>query len=87
VGTSDVDGSYSGAVELSNKLADSKQVEQCAAKNVYRYALGREEQGADACKLDALYASMEKSGGDVRELLVAVATSYEFIHRAPVSVE
>jgi hypothetical protein len=84
---SDVGGTYDGAVELSTKLASSQQVEQCAVKNWFRFAMARKEQSNDSCKLDALYAALDKGGGDVRELLVAIATSFEFTHRPAISVQ
>lgn len=87
MGTSDANGPYDGAVELSQKLADSRQVEQCAVKNWFRYAMAREEASNDSCKIDALYTALDQSGGDVRELLVALATSFEFTHRPAVSVQ
>ena len=75
------DGPYNGAVELSQKLAQSEQVERCAVTNMYRYAMAREEQSNDSCKIDTLTASMKASGGDIRELIVSIATSTEFTHR------
>jgi hypothetical protein len=84
IGT-DVDGPYSGAIELSQRLADSRQVEDCAAKNWYRYAFARSEDSVDACMLDYLYRSMDESAGDVRELLVRLVASYPFTHRAAIT--
>jgi hypothetical protein len=84
VGT-DVDGPYAGALELSQRLADSHQVEDCAAKNWYRYAFARSEDMADTCMLESVYQAMGDSGGDVRELLVRVASSYPFTHRPAIT--
>jgi hypothetical protein len=81
----DVDGPYSGAIELSQRLADSRQVEDCAARNWYRYAFARSEDSADACMLESVYQAMDDSGGDVRELLVRLSTSYPFTHRAAIT--
>jgi hypothetical protein len=81
VSTGNMDGPYRGAVELSQKLAESTQLERCAVTNWVRFALGREEQPDDSCKIDGLATAMQASGGDVRELLVAIATSHEFMHR------
>jgi hypothetical protein len=77
----DVDGAFNGGIELSRKLADSKQVQYCAVRNWYRYAYGRNEATEDWCKLDALYDGLQSKGGDIRELLVQLVTSYEFMHR------
>jgi hypothetical protein len=80
------DGPYNGGVELSKKLGDSDQVERCAVTNMYRYAMAREEKSNDSCKLDALNATMKASGGDIRELIVSIATSREFTHRKVASL-
>jgi hypothetical protein len=84
VGT-DVDGPYTGAVELSAKLALSEQVQNCAAKNWYRYAFARTDDATDACMLQSVYEAMERSGGDMRALLIDIATSYPFTHRAAIT--
>jgi hypothetical protein len=63
---------FSGGVALSAQLADSRQVEACAARQVYRFALGQEEQLVDHCTLEA---TMARAGGSVRELMIAVAKS------------
>jgi hypothetical protein len=77
VGT-DVDGTYNGAVELSQRLADSEAVRDCAARNWLRYTVGRRTDGADACLLERAQTSLADSGGDVRELLIAIVTSPDF---------
>jgi hypothetical protein len=82
----DVDGDYEGAVALSAKLAASKQARYCAVRNWYRYAFGRNERNQDWCKLDALYATLEQQGGDLRRMLVELTASYEFMHRPASSV-
>jgi hypothetical protein len=81
VSTINSDGPYDGAVELSQKLASSEQVERCAVTNMYRYAMARDTKQNDSCKLDALTTAMKRSGGDIRELIVSIATSHEFTHR------
>jgi uncharacterized protein DUF1592/uncharacterized protein DUF1588/uncharacterized protein DUF1595/uncharacterized protein DUF1585/uncharacterized protein DUF1587 len=82
---SDVDGPFTGGVELSKKLAGSKTVAACATTNWYSYAVGRDLGTADACRLAKLNLSLSDAGGDVRELLVAIVTSPEFIYRDPVT--
>ena len=82
---SDVDGPFTGGVELSKKLAGSKTVAACATTTWYAYALGRDLGTADACRLAKLNLSLSDAHGDVRELLVAIVTSPEFIYRDPVT--
>src|SRR6187455_3176545 len=71
-GTSDADGPFQGARELAQRLAGSRDVRDCAATQWYRFASGRLEGAGDACSLRALRAAFEATGGDVRELLVAL---------------
>jgi hypothetical protein len=80
----DVDGPFTGGVELSKKLAASKTVAACATSNWYAYAVGRDLGTADSCRVAKLGLSLADAGGDIRELLVAIVTSPEFIYRAPV---
>ena len=82
VGT-DVDGPFDGAIELSQKLAQSQQVSDCAAANWVRYALGRRAVDEDACLLERARASLVDSRGDVRELLIAIVTSPDFARGVP----
>ncbi len=77
VGT-DVDGPFDGALELSERLADSAQARGCVVAQVYRYALGRGATVDDACELGALMAEFEDVRGDMRALLRAVVASDAF---------
>ena len=81
----DVDGPYVGAIELSEALAESRTVEDCATRQWMRYALGRSIESEDACFLDRMQDTFAESGGDVRELLVAIVTSPEFRNRPVVT--
>ncbi len=83
-GTFDADGArweIDDAVDLSAQLAQSPEVEACVTGHWYAYAAGRAGAVEDQCRVAAAYEAFEASGGDVRELLVAFATSPEFIHR------
>jgi hypothetical protein len=80
----DVDGPFTGGVELSRRLADSKAVQICAARSWFQFAVGRTLGAEDECRLGKLGAVLADSGGDVRELLVALVKSPEFVwRRAP----
>jgi Protein of unknown function (DUF1592)/Protein of unknown function (DUF1588)/Protein of unknown function (DUF1585)/Protein of unknown function (DUF1595)/Protein of unknown function (DUF1587) len=78
-----LDGAFNGALELSSKLAQSPQVEACLATQWFRYGMGRAEQKSDICSLERVKSVFADSGGDFRELLVALATSDAFRYRAP----
>lgn len=75
------EGEFEGAVELAHRLADSEEVQSCVARNWLRYAVARVERREDACSVVHLEEAMRESGGDLRELLVAVMTSDTFRHR------
>ncbi|MBX5482053.1 MAG: DUF1592 domain-containing protein, partial [Myxococcaceae bacterium] len=69
---------FDGAIELGERLAASRQVSDCVATHWFRYALGRVEAPADKESLDAIRARFAESGGDFRELFVAIASSPVF---------
>jgi hypothetical protein len=77
----DVDGPFRGAVELGQKLAQSEQVRQCVANQLLRYALAATRMNLSPCMVDAIAKKFEASGGDLRELLIAVVTSDAFRYR------
>jgi hypothetical protein len=80
-GEAAVDGPYNGVLELSNRLALSPRVERCLATNWYRYAMGRVETEADGCSLREVEQKFSASGGQFKELLVAVTLSEAFRYR------
>jgi hypothetical protein len=77
----DVAGPFTGGVELSRKLGDSADVRACATSQWYEYALGRDRTPADDCKIAALDRLLARAGGDIRELLVALVNTNEFLYR------
>lgn len=81
VGSTDLDGTFDGALELGGKLSQSPAVHACVARQWFRYALGRHEAGADACSLESIDAAF--ASGNLRELLVAIAASDAFRLAAP----
>ena len=80
-----VDGPYSGVAELSNRLALSPRVERCLSTNWYRYAMGRVETEADGCSLREVEQKFSASGGQFKELLVAVTLTDAFRYRPAIS--
>jgi hypothetical protein len=81
VGTLDMDGKFDGAVDMARKLAGSAQVRACAATQWFRYAFGRIETPDDACALAPLVDAFEASRGDMKALVVSIATSDAFRFR------
>jgi hypothetical protein len=74
----DVDGPFDGAIELSNTLATSAVVYECATRQWLRFALGRAPVGGEQDELARLSNSFMTSDGDVRALLVDLVTTPSF---------
>lgn len=80
VGT-DVDGPFTGALELARRVARSEQVSACVVTNWFRFTHGREETPQDACVLDTLKEQMKATGGDLKRLIVALTQSQLFLNK------
>jgi hypothetical protein len=81
VSSRDIDGKIRGARELATKLAGSDEVRECAARFALRYALGRLETDDDACSVGIAKSALERSGSDLRELMLAVTQTDAFMYR------
>jgi hypothetical protein len=77
----DVTTTGTGVSSLMAAAAASPQAKRCYAAQWLQWALGRALTDADACTLDEALARFDASGGDVRELLVAFASSDAFRRR------
>jgi hypothetical protein len=81
---SDIDGAYDGGPELASKLAKSAEVRDCVVTQYVRHALARREEADDGCEVLSVRSAFEASGGDLREILVALTQTDAFVHyRAP----
>ena len=83
----DIDGTYDGGPELASLLAKSTQVRDCAATQYMRHALARREGPDDACSVAAVRDSFARSGGDLRELVVALTQTDAFWNLRPAEKE
>ncbi len=79
VGSADL-GEFDGAADLARSLAQSPAVDDCVAEHWFHYAARRASTDADACTLEHIQARFAESGGDIRELMVAIAVSDAFVH-------
>lgn len=70
-----------GAVDLAGRIVDSADARECFVTQWLRFALARQEVGADACQIATLTERLSTSGGDLRELIIALATSPTFRFR------
>ncbi|MEM9456027.1 MAG: DUF1588 domain-containing protein [Myxococcota bacterium] len=76
-----ISGTFADAGELLEAIADTQQARRCYATHWFRYALGRPETPEDQCTLDLIDERFAASGGSVKELLIAIATSDAFRFR------
>ncbi|UQA55525.1 DUF1592 domain-containing protein [Polyangium aurulentum] len=83
--TRDANGPFNGAIELAERLGGSDQVRDCVSRQWFRYGYGRAEQKTDDCSMAQIEEAFEKSGNDIKELLVALTQTHAFRYRhAPV---
>ena len=73
--------SFKNAASLSDQLKTLELVQDCYATQWTRYALGRSEQEADACSLEAIRKSFKLGGGTVQGLIHAITQSDSFRYR------
>jgi hypothetical protein len=79
--TSDINGTYDGAVELSQRLATSEDVRSCVARQWFRYSLGRMDADEDVCANDELFDRFADSDYHLRTLVHEVVQSDAFRYR------
>jgi hypothetical protein len=74
---------FSDARSLSQIIAASPEAQRCFATQWVRFAFRRLETNDDVASLNAMTSRFTGSQLDVRELLVALATSRTFRYRSP----
>jgi hypothetical protein len=77
----DVDGPFTGAPALARKLGASQMVRDCLALQWFRYGYGRDATPRDACTVGTLDRAFAASGGNLRELLLALVQTDAFLFR------
>ena len=77
----DANGPFDGAIELSERLSESRTFHACMTSQMFRFASGRIETRSDACSTGDLRARFEESGWDLRELIVGITQTDDFLHR------
>lgn len=79
VGTGETDGAFDGVTELTTRLAGSRRLRDCYAKQAYRYAMGQVEPGGDDLRwLTDSYDSDDR----LTDVLIALITSPSFVTRS-----
>lgn len=77
----ELDGPFDGAAELSERLAESPVVVECLARYWNRFALGRMDTAEDSCIAEQVSRSVQRAGGRLEELLIAIVRSEAFRYR------
>jgi hypothetical protein len=76
-----LDGKVANALELIDRLAHSKRVEQVFVRHAFRFWMGRNETINDAPVLQAAYHAYRKNGGSMNALIASLLTSDAFLYR------
>ena len=77
------DAAFDGAVSLGETLVETEEVQRCFAERHLEFALRRRVGDQDACTVDALLEAFNNSGGNLRALVEATATSEAFVRARP----
>lgn len=72
---------FSTPKELGQILANDPGCQRCMVKQLFRYAMGREETAGDQIAIDGMLDAFESSGFKFREMMVAVVKSEPFLGR------
>jgi hypothetical protein len=71
----DADGPYNGANELAAKLAGSETARACFARQYFTFTQGRVPESGDGCLLADVHGRAKAADYDVREMMLALASS------------
>jgi hypothetical protein len=72
------DSSFSTPKELGEVLAKEPSCQKCVVRQIFRYAMGRQEAVEDRATIERLYDAFRDSGFRFRELVISLATSDVF---------
>ncbi|HEY8925210.1 MAG TPA: DUF1592 domain-containing protein, partial [Polyangia bacterium] len=77
----DTAGTFDGALELIDRLAKSRDVRRCHVGKWMESAYGRPTVAADACSRAQLEEGFERTGGNIRELVIGLTQTEAFLYR------
>lgn len=80
-GEKKIDGEVADALDLIDRLSESKKVRQCIIRHVFRYFMGRNELLSDSKTLIAADRAYVESEGSFEALLVSLLSSDSFLYR------
>lgn len=79
--SSTLTGKFNGVAELATLISNDSFAQQCFAVQSIRFALGRNEQDADACSAKGVWDKFQAGKLSVRQLFIAVTGMPAFSHR------
>jgi hypothetical protein len=82
--TREINGKFVGLDELSSRLSTSAEVQECVARQWFRYFLSRFEQDADGCSMKRLVDQFRAAGNDLNALPLALIGTDAFLYRRPI---
>jgi hypothetical protein len=74
-------GTFTGGAQLAQRLAGSADVNACVNRQLFRYTMGRLDMPDDACVLDRTRKAFEGRNNDVREIIISLIGSEDFVRR------
>jgi hypothetical protein len=74
---------FKNAIELQQGLATASETRDCMTRQFIRYVLRRSDRPEEKGSIAALTDAFQKSGYDLKELLVATTKTHAFTHRQP----
>ncbi|MCA9582748.1 MAG: DUF1588 domain-containing protein, partial [Myxococcales bacterium] len=75
-------GEFDDAVDLAHTLAQSEDVRSCISKTFFRFAMGTEPGPDLSCTQGAVDEALARSGGSLRDMVLAWITSDPFLFRS-----
>ncbi|WP_437279567.1 DUF1592 domain-containing protein [Sorangium sp. So ce375] len=87
IATRDIDGDFDGVTELGERLAGSAEVEECVARQWFRFAIARFEQDMDGCSMKRLLETFKAAGQDLNALPRAVVETDAFLYRRAIDTK
>ncbi len=76
-----LDGKVANAIEMIQKLAESRRAEQVFVRHAFRFWMGRNETLNDAPVLQKAYRAYKDNGGSMKAMLASLLTSDAFLYR------
>jgi len=73
----DIGGPFANGEALLTKMADSRDIRSCFARNYMQHALSRGLEAADECSADKLAPAFAASG-DLKQLIISIAAADSF---------